>query len=113
MACGQSTEEPAPETAVPLTAEQEVGKTVFSRDCAACHSLIEETIVVGPPMAGIAGRAGERVQGQDARTYLYNSILDPADYIVDGFQDLMPTNFGKQLTGEEMDAVVAYMLTLE
>jgi hypothetical protein len=32
---------------------------------------------------------------------------------VDGFDNLMPENLGKKLTGEELDAVVAYLMTLK
>ncbi len=64
-------------------------------------------------MAGIASRAANRVAGQDSQRYIYTSILNPDDYLVDGFDNLMPTSLGKQLTGEELDTVVAYLMTLE
>jgi cytochrome c1 len=32
---------------------------------------------------------------------------------VEGFSDTMPTNFGKDLTSEELSAVVAYLMTLK
>ncbi|MCP4424480.1 MAG: cytochrome c, partial [Chloroflexi bacterium] len=89
------------------------GKSVFVQQCGACHSVGEDTVIVGPSLAGIAAEAGTRVPGQDARTYLYASIFDPGQFLVEGFDDLMPNNFGKELTGEELDAVVIYLLTLE
>lgn len=70
-------------------------------------------IIRGPSLFGVAGRAGQRVSGMDARSYMYNSILNPTAYMVDGFQNLMPTDLGKTLTGEELDAVVAYLFTLQ
>lgn len=106
--------EPTPEPTPTLSAEQITGKQVFSRDCGSCHSVDENTVIVGPAMGGIATRAGTRVAGQDARTYMYNSILNPGDFVVEGFNDgLMPQTLAKQMTGEEMDAVIAYLLTLE
>ncbi|MBE7531629.1 MAG: cytochrome c [Chloroflexi bacterium] len=86
---------------------------MFSQNCGSCHSTIPETVIVGPSLAGIASRAETRKPGQDGRTYLYTAILQPGDFLVDGYSDLMPATFGKQLTGEDLDAVVAYLLTLE
>ena len=106
----------APATPSPtptLSPEAAQGKAVFITQCGACHSIIEDTIIVGPSLAGIASRAGERVEGEDARTYLYTSLLAPDRYLVDGFTNTMPLNFAKELTGEELDAVIAYLFTLE
>jgi mono/diheme cytochrome c family protein len=110
-ACGTSGP-PIPPTPT-LSAEAQAGKVVFTRECGACHSLIEDTVIVGPSMAGIANRAETRVPGQDSQTYLMTALLQPGDHLVEGYQDLMPANFGKRLTGEEIDALVAFLLTLE
>ncbi len=79
-----------------------MGKQVFERECAACHSLLPEAVIVGPPLAGIGGEAATRVEGQDARTYLLTSIMRPEDYLVDGYENLMPQALGKTLSGEEV-----------
>ena len=102
----------SPPTAT-LSPEAARGKTVFSQSCGSCHSTIPETVIVGPSLAGIATRAETRKPGQDGRTYLYTAILKPDDFLVEGYENLMPATFGKQLTGEELDAVVAYLMTLE
>lgn len=113
-ACGSSAE---PETAVPtsppLTEEQARGRKVFETSCGACHSILPDTVIVGPSMHGIATRAETQNPKQDGRTYLYTAILKPDDFLVEGYENLMPATFGKQLTGEELDAVVAYLMTLE
>ena len=93
------------------SAEQKLGATVFSQECARCHSLEPDTVIVGPSLHGVADRAGSRVPNQDAAEYLLVSILSPADYIVAGFDDLMPTTLGTDLTSEELDAVIAFLLT--
>lgn len=102
------------ETAVPptptLSPQAIQGQQVFTRECGSCHSFSPDTIIVGPSLAGVASRAGNRVAGQDAQTYLLTSILRPGDYLVEGFDNLMPGTFGKQLTGENIDALVAYLL---
>ncbi len=110
-ACGGSVEPtPPPPT---LSAQAQLGKQVFSRDCGACHSTTPDTVIVGPSLAGIASHADSRVEGQDAYTYLLTSVMQPEAYLVEGFENLMPASLSKQLTGEELDAVIAYLQTLE
>ncbi len=40
-------------------------------------------------------------------------MLNPNEYVVQGFPESMPPDFGKRLTGEEFDAIIAYLLTLQ
>lgn len=110
-ACGGKGEPiaPTPTSSPELTA----GKQVFVAHCGACHSTSPDTVIVGPPLAGIAQRGDGRVDGLDARTYVYTSIMRPGDYLVEGFGDLMPADLAKKLTGEELDSVVAYVLSLK
>ena len=89
------------------------GQQVFNAKCATCHALVPDTIIIGPSLAGIATRAETRVQGQTADEYIQLSILRPGDYIVDGFNNVMITNFSKELTNEDMNALVAFLLTLK
>ncbi len=107
-ACGGNADAaPAPPPTATLSPEAARGKTVFSQNCGSCHSTIPDTVIVGPSLAGIATRAETRKPG------LYTAILQPGDFLVDDYDNLMPATFGKQLTGEDLDAVVAYLLTLE
>ena len=101
--------EPTP-TPDPVVAQ---GRELFSRHCASCHAVEPDTVIVGPSLAGMAGQAGERIPGFEARAYLLQSIVQPGAYVVEGFDDSMPSNFGKRLTGEEIDALVAYLLTFD
>ncbi len=110
-ACGGETET-APPTPT-LSPQVQMGKQVFSRNCGSCHSTTPDTIIVGPSLAGVATRAETRVDGFDAYTYLITSVMQPDAYLVQGFENLMPNNLSKQLTGEELDAVVAYLQTLK
>lgn len=89
------------------------GKNVFVAHCGACHSTSAGTVIVGPSLAGISQTGATRVDGLDARTYVYSSIMQPGDYVVAGFEDLMPKDLAKKLTGEELDSVVAFVLSLE
>ena len=101
------------ETAVPTQSpEVQLGNDVYVRECGACHSAFADTVIVGPSLYGVGERAETRVAGQDGRTYLFTSILLPDEFLVDGYENLMPATFGKTLTGEELDGVVAYLMTL-
>ena len=82
--------------------------------CVTCHSLEPDTVIVGPSMAGIAGRAGSTVSGLSAEEYLRQSILEPEAHLVDGFDSgLMPAALADELSEEQVDNLVAYLLTLQ
>ena len=109
VACGQS----APPPTATLDPQVTEGKRVFSQNCGSCHAIDPETVIVGPSLAGVAGRAETRIVGVSGRDYLLQSILNPEAYLVEGFDKLMPTDFGKRLTGEELDALMAYLFTIQ
>ena len=111
-ACSTST---AADPAPTLDAQQQQGQAVYNLRCAQCHATVPDTTVIGPSLYGIATRAATRVEGYDAEAYIERSILVPAEYIVEGFADAttMPTNFGKELTSEELSAVVSYLMTFK
>ena len=96
-----------------LNALEIQGKQVYVSNCAGCHALEPDTIVIGPSLAGVGTRAETRLDSYDARAYIETSILNPGAYIVEGFNDVMPKNFGKDLTSADFDAVVAYLLSLK
>ncbi len=82
--------------------------------CSRCHGMTGDTVIVGPSLAGIATRGRERIQGMDAEGYIRNSIEDPTAYTVQGFSEgLMPLDLKDQLSEEELEALVAYLLTLK
>jgi len=96
-----------------LTTQEMQGKQVYVSNCAGCHALEPDTIVIGPSLAGVATHAQTRVNGEDARTYIETSILNPGAYVVNGFEDVMPKNFAKDLTSDDFNAIVAFLLTLK
>lgn len=82
--------------------------------CRICHSLRPDVVVVGPSFAGVASRAATRVPGMTAEEYLRQSILDPDAYIVEGFPSgTAPPNFAELLTEEQVDDLVAFLLTFK
>lgn len=96
-----------------LNALEIQGKQVYVSNCAGCHALEPDTIVIGPSLAGVGTRAETRMDGYDARAYIETSILNPSAYIVEGFNDVMPKNFAKDLTSADFDALVTFLLTLK
>ncbi len=89
------------------------GQTVFNARCATCHALVPDTIIIGPSLYGIATRAETRVEGQSAEEYITMSVLRPGDYVVEGFNNVMITNLAKELTSEDLNALVAFLMTLK
>lgn len=74
--------------------------------CITCHSLTPGETIVGPSMAGIASRGDE--------AYIRESILNPDAQLVDGFPaGTMPQVWQDELSAEQVDQLVAYLLTLE
>lgn len=89
------------------------GQRIYSQRCASCHSIERDVIIVGPSLWGIADRGGERVSGQSAGSYIRESMLNPSDYIVEGYADVMQKNLGEVLSSQDVDHVVAFLMTLE
>ena len=80
--------------------------------CAGCHGA--ET-PVGPPTEGTYTRVDEErlldpaFEGYTVQHYLVESIIDPAKYLVPGYQNVMVSNFGDRLTLQELADVVAFL----
>jgi cytochrome c551/c552 len=82
--------------------------------CVTCHSLEAGVVVVGPSLAKIGDEAGARVSGQSADQYLKRSIVAPNEHIAEGFAaNLMPATYGSELSEQEINDLIAYMLTLK
>jgi len=68
---------------------------------------------VGPDLNELAAVAEDREQGTSAEDYVREAIVDPPAFVVEGYSgDTMPGNYGDQLTAEEIDALVEYLLGL-
>ena len=82
--------------------------------CANCHLADSEKTNLGPGLLNIKDRALTRVEGQSAAEYIYDSIISPAAYLVEGFDaELMPKNWSDIYSDLEIFDIVAYLLTLE
>jgi mono/diheme cytochrome c family protein len=80
--------------------------------CANCHepNLLGQRN--GPPLDHIGTAAATRRPGLSADEYIRQSILDPGAYVVPGYQDSMPRDLGRDLPPTDLDALVAYLLSL-
>lgn len=78
--------------------------------CVACHRVGAEN-GIAPSFVGIAERAGERRPPMSAAAYIYESIENPSAYLVEGYANAMPQNFGGRLSDEELGDIIAYLLT--
>jgi nitric oxide reductase subunit C len=99
-----------------ITDPATLGRALFSRapaNCATCHSLEPGVRIIGPSLAGIAERAAQRVPGMSAEAYIRASILRPGEYLVEGYENVMAQNLGEILTVDDVNNLIAFLLTLE
>jgi cytochrome c553 len=92
------------------------GRQVYrEQGCANCHerSITNFFRPVGPPLNEIGRIAAERVPGMSAEEYLRQSITDPSAYVVPGYPDSMPRGLARELSPEDLAALVAYLASLK
>ncbi len=83
-----------------------------SPPCVSCHALQPGGFSLGPVMAGIAARAGERVPGLSAEAYLHQSIIDPEAYVVPGFRPIMYPKYAEHFSERDIADLIAFLMTL-
>jgi len=82
--------------------------------CIVCHSLEPDKNLVGPSMAGIATYAQSAVPGMSAADFLKQAIIEPDKHLMEGYPaGVMYQNYGKDLPQEDIEALVAFLLTLK
>jgi len=93
--------------------------------CSACHSTAPGVNLAGPSLAGIGIRgdtvvsqSGYKGAAKDAASYIRESIVSPSAHLVPGTsysangRSFMPDNFHQTLTDQQIDQLVAYLVTL-
>ena len=79
--------------------------------CVACHGLgtrAPNLLTDAGGTGSIGQRCGDRVSGQDCKTYLYNSMTDPAGFLVEGYNPIMP-DMRRSLSDAQIWSVVAFL----
>ena len=97
-------------TAEELTSSGEI-LYIGAAGCTACHGLGTQApnLLTDHEGTGTIGvRCANRVEGEDCKTYLYTSMINPNAYFVEGFNPIMP-DMRAQLSNEQIWAVVAYL----
>ncbi|MGQ0815945.1 MAG: c-type cytochrome [Gemmatimonadota bacterium] len=89
------------------------GEQLFSGagGCTACHGLGTRAPNLLTDEGGkgtIGARCGQRVQGEDCKAYLHRSMTEPAAYVVEGYQPIMP-DARRTLSGAQIWTLVAYL----
>lgn len=104
------------------------GQAVFRGSppgCFACHSVVEGVNLAGPSLASLAAKAAQVIatpaytgKAKTAEEYVRESILEPSAHIVPGAmfsaagRSFMPDNFRDSLKPEQLEQLVAYLMTL-
>jgi mono/diheme cytochrome c family protein len=97
----------------PATEPVARGRQLYrSMGCANCHEPNLFGQRLGPPLDHIGTVAATRRPGL-SEDYIRQSILDPGAYVVPGYQDSMPRDLGRNLSPTDLDALVAYLLSLK
>lgn len=114
------TETPAPAAQV-VAGDVENGRALFNEvrsevnfACVTCHYPDREDQLIGPGLLNVSARAETRVAGETAAQYLYQSIVAPGAYVVEGYPDgLMPQIYAQIFTEEQIQDIIAYLYTLK
>jgi cytochrome c551/c552 len=93
------------------------GETLVQNNgCLACHST-DGSQLVGPTWQGVYGSEETLADGTTVTVddeYIRESIVDPNAKIVEGFQpNIMPQNFGETLSDSDIEAITAYIKSLQ
>lgn len=107
-------------TAAP-EAPAELAAVFLKAGCIGCHVIpgIPNAVgQIGPNLSNIGVDGATRIEGYSSEEYIHESLLEPNAFIAPNcptgpcLPNLMVQNLGDILTTEELDAIVAYLVTL-
>jgi mono/diheme cytochrome c family protein len=93
-----------------------------TQGCLGCHvaTTTGPAWMASGDTPGIGTRAAERFTQPDytgnatsPEQYLFESIVTPDAFIVEGYQPIMPKTFGASMTDQDVADLIAYLLTLK
>ncbi|MFC0134125.1 cytochrome C [Massilia eurypsychrophila] len=122
----------APPAARPTTSSDNpiaLGERVFrsaAPACTACHSIAPGVNMAGPTLAGLVARTSTLLAGSDYKGkatdvdgYIREAVVSPSAHVVPGAmysangQSFMPNTYGKDLTPDQINQLVAYLTSLK
>lgn len=92
------------------------GKNIFTEvgKCHVCHSIDSMEEIVGPSLMHIASIASTKLDGVTGEDYIRSAILRPNEVIIPVKKPgIMPTTYSLLLTQEQLNDLVAYLMTLQ
>jgi len=102
-----------------MSPEAQEGLTLMrQKGCIACHSL-DGTKLVGPSYKGIYGHEVTIIENGEEKTvmvddeYIKNSIYNPNDQIVKGYNPGLMQSYENQLTDAQVNKIIEYLKTLK
>ncbi len=79
--------------------------------CVACHGLgtrAPNLLTGGGERGAIGARCGSRVEGMSCKEYLYESLTEPAAYLLEGYNPIMP-DMRRLLSQDQIWALIAFL----
>ncbi len=93
----------------------EFGKVLFkAKGCTACHT-VDGSKLTGPSMKGIYDKMETMADGKQVKVddnYLRESLMQPNEKVVKGYQPVMPTYSGR-LKEKQTNAIIDYIKSLK
>jgi mono/diheme cytochrome c family protein len=98
---------------IELTADEKAGQQIMTGKgaCIGCHILGGVGGQTGPNLSQVGAVAETRKPGLDAASYLRESIRSPQAFVVPGYSPVMPAYTEGNLSEQELNQVIAYLLT--
>jgi cytochrome c2 len=94
----------------PATEPVARGRQVYRKlDCGRCHLIDGQGGRLGPELEHIGTVAGERRAGIVAEDYIRASVVSPGEYVVLGYNDVMPRGLARNLSETDLEALVRYL----
>jgi mono/diheme cytochrome c family protein len=91
------------------------GEEVFNAyDCKGCHKVKGAGGIAGPDLSDVGGLAGTLKPGVTAEAFIREAIVQPDAFTRKGYRaGLMPQDYEQRLSRQELDDLIAYLLTLK
>ncbi len=103
------------ETVTPLleNADPQRGDMLIDElGCGVCHR-VGAANGIAPAFAGIADAAPDRRPPLTAAAYIYESIVHPTAFVLEGYSGAMPQNYAEIVTDVEIGDIIAYLLSAD